>query len=947
MHIKDRKRKRSQLVDQRRLTGRSLGAILAFLLLLCTSVATLLIAWQYSLITRDIPPIEKLETILNPETGIFSHPTRLMDNSGTQLLAELSIPGVERRYVGININQLEHISEDLINAVVAATQPDFWESPGFSLRSFNPEDHSTIAQRLVFSLLLSNEPPSIKRSIREKLLASQVIARYGHQQVLEWYMNSTPFGNYAYGVETASRTYLGKSSTVLTLPEATLIAGVSLAPALNPWDSAAGAKALQQEVLKQMAIEKMITTEIFRTALQVPLAVTPPVTGVDLQWSAFTREAIGQLKTELGSNVVERGGLLAQTTLDTEAQTEADCVLQASNLALYHNQAELQSVERNCPTARLLPVLPPMEPVPADGLRSAALTMDPKTGQVLAYADTGQGARLTNLPAGSLITPFVYLNSFTQGFSPATMVWDAPASMDGEELQENQSEYHGPVSIRTALANDYLLPAESVFTQTGSSSFTRLLGSFGVSSDVQVKAEDLLSGILVSPVEIAGSYAILANSGMKSGAYSLSDPGTVINPVFLINVWDSQGEKLLDWSEKAEQPIISAQLAYLVNHILSDDLARAPSLGYPNILQIGSTTASKMGKTITGEHAWTVGYQPDRLIVAWTGKNKSIDPKLQVDPRWTAGIWRALMQSVATDLPQTAWLQPDGMVQVNVCDPSGMLPTADCPKTIPEVFISGNEPVQTDTLYQRFPVNYETGKLATVFTPREMVTEKVFMVIPEEYRSWASASGLPLPPDTYDAVKLDLDNPAVHISSPDMFDIVSGEVTITGTASSQGFQSYRIEAGQGLNPLRWIQIGSTGDKPVIEDALALWDTTGLNGLYALRLQVVGEDNRLQTSTIQVTLDNTPPEVSIKTSAEPNLISMEKNPVILISADIQDQTGIKEVVILMDGTEISKLDQPPFGYLWTTSPGKHTFQVKATDLAGNSSVSQELILDIVE
>ena len=437
LHIKDRKRKRSRPVEKRRMAGSSIGIIFAFILILVTSSLVILISWQYSLITRDIPSVEKIMAILDPEKGIFSRPTRLMDSTGTQLLAELSIPGVERRYVSINLSEPEHISEDLINAIVAATQPDFWDSPGFSLRSFNPEDHPTIAQRLVYSLLLSNEPASLVRSIREKLLASQVIAKFGHQQVLEWYMNSAAFGNYADGVEAASQTYLGKSSTVLSLPEATMIAGVSLAPALNPWDSAAGAKALQQEVLKQMAVERMITTDIFRTALQVPVAVTPGKTGLDLQWSAFTREAIDQLTDELGNNVVERGGLLVQTTLDPDVQSQTDCVLIASDLALVQNQPKLQSVERNCPAARLLPVLPPMDPIPEGSLRSAALVMNPATGQVLAYSNTGQdrGGKLTDLPTGSVITPFVYLNGFTQGFSPATLVWDAPTSDDGDAPQ--------------------------------------------------------------------------------------------------------------------------------------------------------------------------------------------------------------------------------------------------------------------------------------------------------------------------------------------------------------------------------------------------------------------------------------------------------------------------------------------------------------------------------
>ena len=79
----------------------------------------------------------------------------------------------------------------------------------------------------------------------------------------------------------------------------------------------------------------------------------------------------------------------------------------------------------------------------------------------------------------------------------------------------------------------------------------------------------------------------------------------------------------------------------------------------------------------------------------------------------------------------TTWTEPAGIIHKDVCDPSGMLPTADCPNIVPEIFLVGNEPVETDTIFQKVAINYETGRLATVFTPADMVTGKVFMVVPK------------------------------------------------------------------------------------------------------------------------------------------------------------------------------------------------------------------------
>ena len=403
--------------------------------------------------------------------------------------------------------------------------------------------------------------------------------------------------------------------------------------------------------------------------------------------------------------------------------------------------------------------------------------------------------------------------------------------------------------------------------------------------------------------------------------------------------------KILDWETTEDVPIVSPQLAFLVNNVLSDDLARSPSMGYPSFLQIGRTTAAKPGSTIDKKNAWTVGYSPDRVIASWVGIQPGVNIGQEINPRWAAGIWRALMQYSTKDLPPTTWQEPSGMKHLDVCDPSGLLPTADCINIVPEVFITGNEPQEYDSLYFKAAVNYETGKLATVFTPAEMITEKIYLDIPKEYQVWAKKAGLPLLPDGYDAVRTGIDNPAVHFSLPVMFAYIHGKVTITGTASSQNFTSYKVEAGKGLNPSEWVQIGETGLKPVVEDPLVVWDTTGLNGLYALRLQVIGAENRFTTSTIQVTIDNNPPVIHIKSSANSNEIKISEKPQVLVTADIQDETGIIDAFIIIDGNRTIRLDSQPYGYLWTAEQGKHTFQITAVDLAGNEQISvlMELIV----
>jgi hypothetical protein len=181
-----------------------------------------------------------------------------------------------------------------------------------------------------------------------------------------------------------------------------------------------------------------------------------------------------------------------------------------------------------------------------------------------------------------------------------------------------------------------------------------------------------------------------------------------------------------------------------------------------------------------------------------------------------------------------------------------MLPTAECPYIVNEVFLSGNEPVQADTMYRKFAVNRETGLLATVFTLPQLIEERVYLVVPPEARAWAESAGLAIPPSTYDVIQAPHINPDVTITLPALFAEVRGRIRIEGTAAGVDFVSYRVLIGQGLNPREWIQIGAD-TAPVTAGLLAEWDTSGLSGLYAIQLQVIRSDQRVDTAIIQVTI----------------------------------------------------------------------------------------------
>jgi membrane carboxypeptidase/penicillin-binding protein PbpC len=418
-----------------------------------------------------------------------------------------------------------------------------------------------------------------------------------------------------------------------------------------------------------------------------------------------------------------------------------------------------------------------------------------------------------------------------------------------------------------------------------------------------------------------------------------------LESVTILQVIDGQGGIWLDCEELQihcgiqTRPVISAQLAYLMAHILSDETARWPSLGHPNSLEIGRTAAAKIGQLQKGTDAWTVGYTPSLVTGVWLGGGPAT-VEVQVPTAAAAGLWHAIMQYASHNRPQETWEPPPGISTINVCDPSGLLPTADCPMVVSEVFQAGNEPNHLDNLFQKFQINRETGNLATIFTPPALIEERVYMIVPPEAEEWARKNGLGTVPDSYDAIDIvEARQETAKITSPQMFASIKGRVSILGTAGGQGFSSYRLQAGQGLNPGDWIQIGEDGEIPVTGGKLAQWDTSGLSGLYALQLLVVREDQQVDTHTIQLRVDNQAPEISLRFPEDGQEFAQAEDRTITFQAEASDDLELTEVNFYLDDELINTLTAPPFAVPWDVEAGEHNLAVTAKDGAGNSSKVQ--------
>ena len=811
-------RRRERRADSRRTAqGRVRAAWFGFgyIFSILLALAIFAFAFAYADLTRDLPSVDQLPILLDSQNGLLLQPTRVTDRTGQHTLFTFAPDDSPRAYI-----PLDGLPDDLINAAIAASDANFDSHPGYIWSGLdNPDAHPTLAQKLAYELLLFDEPPSLQRALRERILAAQITARFGGDQVMEWTLNSANYGNYAFGIESAAQLYFKKSAKDLSLAESAMLAAVAQTPSLNPLDAPGAAAQRANEVLLIMKALGMIEN-------LPPLSSPSEKNAVVENTDAFINLALAQLSTRYDRTRIERGGLVIVTTLDYELQKNTICLAEIYNARLANTTVN----ESDCEAARLLPALPESNLTDAS---TSAIILDPRDGQILAMI-----GNVNPHPAGALLTPFVYLTGFTRGLGPASLVWDIPRG----DLQNPDNQFHGPMRLRAALANDYLIPAADVIEQMGSQNAVNTARSFGL--DLEPGAAFASDSPPQSILDLAAAYGTFAASGLRNG----QSVGDSIQPSAILRVESVDGGVWLDWSSPESQSVVSPQLAYLMNDILSDSPARWPSWGNPNVLEVGRPAAVKPGWT-GGPGAWTVGYTPARLVAVWTGADSS---ESTIPARLPASLWNALIQTASLSLAPDDWTRPAGVTEMDVCDPSGLLPTNDCPAIVREIFLNGFEPTQGDTLFRSYAVNRETNLLATVFTPPELVEQRVFMAVPQEARVWAASAGIPVAPEAYDAIQLQVVNPNVNITSPLMFADVNGRIEITGTAAGEGFQYYKIQVGQGLNPSAWIQIGGT-ITPVENSLLIEWDTTGLSGLYAIQLVVVYEDQRVETAIIQVTV----------------------------------------------------------------------------------------------
>jgi penicillin-binding protein 1C len=888
----------------------------------------------YAYYANDLP--DPNEIVTRQETF---ETTKIYDRTGKVLLMEV----IDPRRGDRTLLPLEQIPEDFRNATIALEDKTFYNNIGIdptgiarafllNLQGKGVQGGSSITVQLVKNILIPEEERyeiSYARKIKEAILALEISRLYSKDQILEWYLNTNYYGNWAIGVEAAAQVYFGKHAQELSLAETAMLAPIVQYPAMNPIDNPDIAKERQRIALDRLAEEGYITQTEAAAAYAETLDIrTSMLKRYDIVAPHFAMYVRKQLEDRYGPELLYRGGLQVYTTVDLDIQRIAEEEARAQVGALQEQGKDVTN--------------------------AAVVVTRARTGEILGMVgsidywneeiDGNVNVAIAPRQPGSSFKPFSYVTAFHQGHTAAEMVMDVHSCFDDYPnppyCPENYDRtYHGAQSFRTALARSYNIPAVKVLNLVGVGNVIRTAHAMGLNTlnqDLDYYGLSLtLGGGEVWLLDMVYAYSVLANGGVMMGQPAkLPRPGyRELDPVSILRVEDSNGQVLEQYKQPEARNVVladgrelSPQEAFLLTNILSDNNARAAAFGSSSALRLSRPAAAKTGTTTDYRDVWTIGYTPQIVAGVWVGNNDNTPMEGVSSSRGAGPIWHNVMERIYNEGHAArllgelveAFPKPPGTTRMEVCAVSGLLPTEHCPNRVNALFIEGTEPTAYCNVHQVERVNRESGKLATACTPPELVEDRVYEVYPPEAADWVREEGIPQPPTQRDEIYgCSPEGGEVVILDPTLGSHVKEIVPIFGNARSGNFAFYRLEFGEGLNPSAWSQIGGDHYNQVDQNVLEYWDVRGLqDGLYTLQLTVVDHSQSFRRATIYVTVDNTPPTAAVGYPWPGRVYQVEAaDEWANLAADVSDNVQIDKVEIYLDNELVDFTVVEPYAVKW--------------------------------
>ncbi len=628
---------------------RRLAKALGMLFLWLFVIGTIIFLSLFLYLQRTLPDPE---TIANRRVG---ESTKIYDRTGEILLYD--IHGEEKR----TVIPWDDIPESVKEATLAVEDANFYNHKGLdirgilraffkNLRNFEiSQGGSTITQQLVKKALLGDER-TITRKIKDLTYSIEIERRFTKDQILWMYLNQIPYGSNIYGVEEASKTFFGKPATDLTNAEAAALAALIRAPSYySPYGNhVPDLLARKDFVLKRMGDLGFITAEEYAAAKEQ---------GLDFKKSAekivaphFVIMVKEYLSSKYGEGAAESGGFKVVTTLNASLQSLAEEVIE--------KYAKINKEKYKASNA-------------------AMVSIDPNNGDLLALVGSADYFDIENegnfnvatgkRQPGSAFKPFAYATALRKGYTDFTVLFDLKTEFNynctPDALQEKDQFgidcyhprnydglYRGPVTLRQSLAQSLNLPSVKTLYLAGVDDTIDLAENMGITTLGDRERFGLslvLGGAEVKLVDITSAYGVFAADGMR-------------NPWSFIQKIESSNGSVLEEKENEPKRVLDAQIARMINNILSDNSARAPVFGYSSSLYLaGRDVAAKTGTTQENRDAWVIGYSPNLVTGVWTGNNRQESMTQQGAGISAAGpMWHEFMAKALESYPNERFVSP-------------------------------------------------------------------------------------------------------------------------------------------------------------------------------------------------------------------------------------------------------------------------------------------------
>ncbi len=860
----------------------------------------------YFSIAADLPTVEDLRA----RSSQFET-TRILDRNGNNLY-EILDPNAGRR----TTVKLSLISPYLVAATIATEDKEFYNHPGFDLIAIlraiwaNTETGgqgggaSTITQQLARALLLSPEERaqrSYLRKIREIILAAEITRRYSKDEILELYLNEIYYGNLAYGIEAAAETYFGPAidgqltgtpngilTDDLNLAQASFLAGLPQSPAVYDIHSNRIATLNRHRdviVLMYTLSAAKNCIEVSNSPQRVCVGVDEalqasqdienyifPAPNIQMRYPHWVQYIRSQLEAKYDAQTIYRSGFTVYTTLDPALQDIAQQLVTTQVSALFADGKNVKN--------------------------GALVAIQPQTGEILVMVGSpdfyneeidGQVNMATSptRQPGSSIKPLTYLAAFEKGWTASTLIWDVPTGFppsgdpnDPREpyIPENYDRrFHGPVTLRSALANSYNIPAVKTLYAVGiydDPNTPAREGLIGMAEKLGITSFTrndyglalTLGGGEVSVLEMTGAFSVFANNGAR------------VPPVAVLKVVDSTGKVVEEYTQVEGEQVIRPEHAFLISSILSDNNARRPMFGSNSVLNLPFPAAAKTGTTNDFRDNWTMGYTPDLAVGVWVGNADYTPMQNTTGLTGAAPIWSQFMQQAIPRITNNPapFNRPPGMVDKVICAISGAEPSQWCPQQSSEVFAADQPPLPaSEDLWKEVILDTWSGQVANN-SCKDFVEKKMTMRVEDregrfwlrkmdEGRAWAEQMGFELPVFFTPDGECDGNTPRATLSIENIRDgdVLTDEkmdVEIIADATD-GFTVWRLEYAEGDNPgdNDWKLLIESDQRVPSRMKVVNWnlEKTG-NARFTLRLRMENKDGGYAEKLIYIKIDYTPP-----------------------------------------------------------------------------------------